>query len=304
MAPVQEMMLAEGCNLDESLDAVKGKIRVAAGNGYKQVVLTGGEVTLRDDFVDLVAYAVSLGLRVTVQTNGRRLSRQSVLDRLKNIENTQVEFVIAYHSDNAVVHDRITRRKGSHAQTMSAIKLLKVLDFEISGKIVLSLANYERLEDTLVSLEELGVHDVIVAFPHAEEFSPERFAQVVPTYTMISESLHEALQRARSLKMQVLCETIPFCSMRKEDWHANLDIFHSLQKVERLKPVIAMPGREDLIDWNFMRGKIKSKGHQCTSCLLDRLCEGPWQEYIEHFGFAEFSPIEDTDSIENFIMNL
>lgn len=304
MSPVLEAMSTQGQPLDDSCSEVERKIGDAALRGYDRIVLTGGEVTLRSDFVHLVKYAVDQGLNVTIQTNGRRLSNPAVLLSLAAMDRHKVGFVIAYHSANPVVHDSVTRRQGSHAQTTKAIQALRELGFLLCGKVVLSLANYGELSATLMSLHYLGIQEVIVAFPHAEGFTDERFAEVVPTYTQLSEILREAFSAAKSAGMHVVFETFPFCVMNEENWPNNQDLFHISQESEPLSTVILMPGQQQAIDWRTTRKQIKSKPLQCSCCLFDNLCEGPWSEYVEHFGFAEFVPVDDCSRVDRFIARL
>jgi hypothetical protein len=35
----------------------------------------------------------------------------------------------------------------------------------------------------------------------------------------------------------------------------------------------------------------KAKGPRCSSCGWNVVCEGPWREYPEHFGWEEFIPV-------------
>lgn len=304
MSPAQDRMTTEGVGLDDSREEVELKIRAAATSGYDQVVLTGGEVTMRADFVDLVKFAIALGLSVSVQTNARRLSDPAVLQSLSEVARSRVDFVVAYHSADPATHDSITRRQGSHAQTTEAIRGLRALGFEVCGKTVLSRANYAVLGATLEALSRLEIDEVIVSFPHAEGFNTERFTAVVPTYTTIGDALHQALTDSKSMGMRILCETFPFCVMHEDDWCLNLDLVHVTQETDPLTTVISMPGHQELIDWRKSRKEIKHKSPKCKRCLLDHLCEGPWSEYPEHFGFTEFIPIEDPSRVENFITSL
>jgi len=41
----------------------------------------------------------------------------------------------------------------------------------------------------------------------------------------------------------------------------------------------------------------KLKGPQCQECIMNPICEGPWREYPEHYGFDEFRPVKDTKGI-------
>jgi radical SAM protein with 4Fe4S-binding SPASM domain len=36
-------------------------------------------------------------------------------------------------------------------------------------------------------------------------------------------------------------------------------------------------------------GKLKRK--ECGQCSYNQVCEGPWKEYVEIFGWDEFKPV-------------
>ena len=52
--------------------------------------------------------------------------------------------------------------------------------------------------------------------------------------------------------------------------------------------VIAEGVIEDYRDYRLSEGK--AKGPNCKSCRFDSECEGPWREYSDRYGWAEFLP--------------
>ena len=46
---------------------------------------------------------------------------------------------------------------------------------------------------------------------------------------------------------------------------------------------------EDYKKYRLTQGK--TKGPQCKNCLYFSICEGPWREYPEIFGWDEFKPV-------------
>ncbi len=91
--------------------------------GRRNLVLSGGEVTTFEHLERYVEFAASFSWfsRIQIQTNGRRLADPLYLRRL--IDAGVNEFFISLHGpDN--VHDGLTRRPGSFAQTMKGIENL------------------------------------------------------------------------------------------------------------------------------------------------------------------------------------
>ena len=85
------------------------------------VVMSGGEVFLRDDLLEVVAHARALGLVVHLGTHGGHLD-DAMVRRLAAIGGVSV--TLSYYSTRPDVHDAITRRSGSQARTLAAIERL------------------------------------------------------------------------------------------------------------------------------------------------------------------------------------
>ena len=89
--------------IDLSTDECISLIKDAAQHNADGVVLTGGEVSIRKDFDRLLNECVNRNLAITIQTNGRRFSNDSLIRLINPINN--IRFVIALHGSNAVTHD-------------------------------------------------------------------------------------------------------------------------------------------------------------------------------------------------------
>jgi MoaA/NifB/PqqE/SkfB family radical SAM enzyme len=298
--PIKRGLQSEGSNIDEDTLTIKHYIDEAVSMGSRGIVLTGGEVTLRPDFVELIEYAQNKALMVTVQTNGRMLRKKEKLKFLHRSD--PVQFVVAIHGFEAEIHDRITRRPGSFQQTIEAIRnLLDCEHAKVVGKIVISNVNLGHLDGTLRLLYRLGVMDIVLAFPHAEEFPEDVFTQVVPKYLALQPKLDRMLGTVQDLFMNITLETIPYCIFpnKPEFWLCSQDIEYCLNHGKD-NTFIRTPGDPTMKHWDVTRPEIKKKGPQCQKCLLDRICEGPWYEYIDHFGTEEFTPFTDTRILEYF----
>lgn len=298
--PIKRGLQNEGSNIDEDTVTIKHYIDEAVSMGSKGIVLTGGEVTLRPDFTELIEYAQKKGMFVTVQTNARMLQEKEKLKFLYRSD--PVQFVVAIHGAEAEIHDRITRRPGSYQQTIKAIRnLVDCSHAKVIGKIVISNVNLCHLDSTLRLLNSLDVVDIVLAFPHAEEFPEDVFIQVVPKYLALRPQLDRVLDTVHNLRMSIVLETIPYCIFpdRPEFWLCSQDIKYCLSHGKD-DTFIRTPGEPTVKHWDITRPEIKKKGAQCQQCLLDHICEGPWHEYIDHFGTEEFTPFTDPKILKYF----
>ncbi|QNU66188.1 radical SAM protein [Ruminiclostridium herbifermentans] len=251
---------------------------------YHEIVITGGEATIRPDFINLCDYIMNKGInRIQLQTNGRKLSDMNFAKKL--VSCYPIFFTIALHGPNSDIHDKVTRKAGSFDETVKGIENIVSLGGNIIGKIVLSKINFSYLKETVMLFESLGVKRINIAFPHSG-IRDERFFNYVPTYKSIRDSVVETLNYAKEHFMDVDTETVPFCFLEGyEEFVAEL-------RAKNYK-MIGDPVNQPKFDWKKLRIEIKSKADICKECLMNMLCEGVWEEYISNYGQEEFVPLTD-----------
>lgn len=290
--PVRSKIVLDGEKQDLTTDEVVAHIDQAAGGGAKAVVLTGGEVTLRHDFLHLVRHAASCGLGVIVQTNGRRLSAPEHCEALRSVPD--MLFVVALHAPRAELHDRITKRRNSFDETVAAIRNLCCIDKEVAAKIVLSRLNADEVLATARFARSLGVNEFCVVFPHALDFPDEQFREVVPRYRDLREQLSATCRYAEAEGLPVTFETVPYCVMGNDPglWRRSCDLQSKVQQRPATGDTRVFGDR---FEWDELRPTMKAKSDSCSTCVFDRLCEGPWSEYVAAFGHSEFVPVLPAD---------
>jgi MoaA/NifB/PqqE/SkfB family radical SAM enzyme len=251
--------------------------------GIEHIVLTGGEVTLRPDFIEIVQYCKNLGFSIGIQTNGRKFSDMGLCSGISDVKN--ISFTVALHGHNEDVHDTVTGMPGSFVQTVQGIRNLRSLGKRVTAKVVISKYNIGHLTDILKLLPGIGVKKANFTFPHALGGARKNFDTVVPRYSDIKEELTGLIEAAQENDMQIDFEAIPFCII---PWYPDyVGELYDLQDANRFfKPV-----SRSTSDWNQVRRAIKRHGSRCGECCYGLICEGPWKEYIEHFGDGELEPV-------------
>jgi hypothetical protein len=171
-------------------------------------------------------------------------------------------------------------------------------DIAVTGKLVMSKRNQDVLVRTVESLVAIGLRRFNIAFPHAEGFSPADLEAVVPRYLAVTEEIRRCAELAEHSCLDVEFETVPYCVTPNSPlvWKRSADAALLLQSLEN-PGFIRAAGDERLHDWELERRQIKRKGSQCAACVFDKVCEGPWQEYVETYGSAELVAIGDPDVI-------
>lgn len=249
-----------------------------------QVVLTGGEVTLRDDLFQLINYAKKLGYKnIQLQSNCRMLYYKDYCKRL--IIAGVNEFSPALHGHTAELHDYLTRSKGSFRQSTQAIKNLSELGQRIITNSVVVKPNYKYLPDLAKLLVELGVFQYQMAFMHAVGNAWENFDEMMPRVSKAAPYIHKALQIGIENNVKCMAEAMPFCVMQGYEEYCS-EHFIPASEIRDL----------DAYDSDFEKtrktqGKIKFE--KCRECKWDKICEGPWREYPEKLGDEEFQPVKD-----------
>lgn len=246
------------------------------------IVFTGGEVTIRPDFLELVAHARSLGFEVIqVQTNGRMFAYKEFCK--KTIGAGATEFSPALHGHIPELHDYLTGVPESFAQTVSGIGNLKALEQKVITNSVVTKSNYRHLPELARLLIYLGVDQFQVAFAHPLGNAADNFDSVVPRFPLIEPFVKRAMDEGRKAGVPCMAEAMPCCFMAGyEDYIA-----------EKVIPDTEIYDQNVTIkDYGqARRDQGKAKGERCGECKRFEVCEGPWREYPERYGWSEFKPI-------------
>lgn len=268
---------------DKTTAEIKYILQDCYFEGIESVVFTGGEPTIREDIVELVKFARSLGFKVIqIQTNGRMFS---YLDFCKKIIDAGItEFSPAVHGHNSRIHDFLTSSNGSFKQTTQGIKNLKKLSQHVLTNTVITSYNYKYLPETAKLLVDLGVDQFQFAFIHIVGTAAINADWVVPRKKEIMFYVKKGLDIGIKAGIRVMTEAIPYCFMHGyEDYVAEKSIPDT--KVYDFDLIV-----EDFTKSRRKEGKCKIQ--TCFSCRYNNICEGPWKEYPELFGWREFVPIK------------
>ena len=261
---------------------VEKSLKEAYGRGKDEVVFTGGEPTLHPHFLNLVNYAKRLGFgEIQIQTNGRMFSYYGFC--LKTIKAGATQFSPAVHGPNAKIHDFLTSVKGSFEQTIQGIKNLKKLNQYVLTNTVITSTNAQYLPQIAKLLVNLGVNQYQFAFIHISGRAAENKDWIVPQKSKIIKYIKKGLDIGIKANKKVMTEAIPYCLMQGyEDYIA-----------EKVIPSSIVYDAGFVIEdyEQYRKNKGKTKGPNCSKCKYYQICEGPWREYPEIFGWDEFKPI-------------
>jgi MoaA/NifB/PqqE/SkfB family radical SAM enzyme len=129
----------------------------AAALGCRKIQFIGGEPTLHPELPHLIELASEEGYSfIEVYTNATRISDALLAQFLKH----KVAVAVSMYADDPAIHDTVTRRRGSHATTVSTLKRLVSAGLSLRVGIVVMDENRERVDETQAFVRTLGIENV------------------------------------------------------------------------------------------------------------------------------------------------
>jgi len=253
---------------------------------FKSLILTGGEVTIRNDIFEIVKFAKDCGYKIIqIQSNGRMFSYMDFCKKI--IEAGATNFGLSIHGSTKEMHEGLTRAEGSFEQTLQGICNLKKLKQLVFINSVITKINYKDLPNIAKMVVGLKVLSYQFAFMHINLKILENkdlIEEIVSRYKDIKPYVEEGLQIGIDNNIRSKVEAFPFCILN-EKYHENIS--------ENYLPEAFIFEDDSMRDFTKMKkAGAKLKGENCKQCKFYEKCEGPWCDYPNIFGFDEFVPIK------------
>lgn len=218
--PVVVWTMSRSCNLhcvhcyaDSDDRAYPGELTVEEARrmledlaqfGIPALLLSGGEPLKHPRFFELAGYARSLGLRLTVSTNGTLIDREAA----QRIKDTGVTYVGISFDGLGRTNDRFRGRRGAFDAALAGIRHLRAVGQRVGLRFTLTRRNFEALSDIFALVEQEGIQRV--CFYHlVYSGRGSRIAQDDLTHAQIRQALDRILAwvdsvRAHDLPVEVL----------------------------------------------------------------------------------------------------
>ncbi len=267
---------------NKTLKQITDALDKAKKQGSDGVVFTGGEPCLHPEILQVVEHAKKLGFSsIQLQTNGRMLA---YLDFCKKLIKAGInEFSPALHGSTPEIHDRLTNSPGAWEQVVHGIKNLKSLGQHILANTVINSINYKDLPNIAKLLVDLGVDQFQFAFVHIIGTAGKNKDWIVPKKTDVMPYVKKGLDVGLKAGKTVMTEAIPYCLMDGYEEYI----------AEKIMPETKVVDAEGVIesyaDYRWNEGKVKVD--ECKKCKYYNVCEGPWKEYPDIYGWEEFKPM-------------
>lgn len=256
------------------------------------VGFTGGEATIRKDFIEIAKYAKKKGHCVHLQTNGTMFYDDKFTKKLaKYLDHV----LIAIHSHIPEIHNKIVdcpARLNMYERTVEGFKNLVKYNIDVTTQTVISNYNIKDLPETYDFIQSIapGVY-MNLTYPHPNGNAYHNAKDILPRYSDIREYIHKILSKHAPL---INTEAIPMCYLfpyqNKVNYNVDEEIMrpnHQLRSgIDPANAVSTNNFFDDegrIEDYGVADISEKRKGYLCKECVFNKRCPGVWKEYVEFF---------------------
>ncbi len=248
--------------------------------GGLNLTLTGGEIFLRKDLLEIIEFARSLYLRVLLLTNATLITDQMAY-KLKKLNVADIS--VSIYSMNAKEHDEITNVKGSLEKTLKGILCVKKYGIPVTVK---------------TPLMEINKY----AYASVHKFCIQHNFRFITSAIIFSKSNGDSITKELIINKEDLQKILP--EIKQFEAVGNKDMFE--EACGSLKYMLAIDANGDVYPCNslFLKlGNVKTEGlkeiwnsqklskiqnikktdlTECPNCILKDKCNRcPGLAYLE-----------------------
>jgi len=252
--------------------------------GCLWLLLTGGEIFIRKDLLDIYAYARQKGVLITLFTNGTLVSPQ-IADQLARCPPFSIEITI--YGRTKATYESVTQRPGSYDRCISGIRMLMARKLPLKLKTMATSRNFHELHD----LKHFVEQDLGLEFKFDAMINPRLDCSQRPLDVRLTPAQVVALDLGyseRAAEWRYFAER--FLNPENETIDpANLYVCgaghnsFAIDSYGKLRPCILSAGPTfDLRQGSFKEGwdthlaavrrKKASRHTKCTGCRLRPMC--------------------------------
>lgn len=141
--------------LELNTDEAKRLIDEVKGLGAPVFVLTGGDPLKRPDIFELVEYASTHGVRISLTPSATPLLTEDAIHKLKQCGLARL--AVSLDGPEAKIHDAFRRVPGSYDWTLSAVRWAREIGLPVQINTTITRHNLEYLDPMIALLEQLDI---------------------------------------------------------------------------------------------------------------------------------------------------
>ena len=239
-------------------------------HGIKQAVVIGGEPSLNNDTVEILAYLSSYHINTTVFSNGISISEELKQEIVEN----RMHFKCSLYGFNAKTHDFITKHPGSFEKLTNNILYFRDHSVDVTIAVVIMKENEQFYDEILKYVKSLGVRyrfDVI----------REVFGGSQSKHVPCNADIIRSVMRTSPIFAKVSKEKFDIAAFHNSCWFSKLAICEDgtvLPCVFERDTVLGNIRKQQLADilnseklhncWNYSMDKVK----MCCKCEFRFAC--------------------------------
>lgn len=246
--------------------------------GARHLWLSGGEPTLRKDFLPTLRAAKHLGYqRIKVQTNGMLFAYEAFAHKAVQAGMNEVNLLLK--SMDPKVHDGLNRRPGSHAALEQGLDHLGKLPVRLEGDFLMTERNFHELPSLVEHYAGRGLqHFNIWLFSLVDQGDAD-LRRLVPRLTECMPLMVEALAIAKRHGATVCSLNTPHCLVPVDAWEMLFD-------AAGMELTVVNPGGHAFA---LESSSIEQGVHvaACEGCAARPWCHGMRSDYLHVHGEGE-----------------
>ena len=211
-------VIPQADQLDLTTAQIKHRIAFAAKEGYDQIGFSGGEPTIRADFIELIEYAKSQDFNgIGVTSNGRMFAYPSFTE--KAMRAGLDSFTFSLHGPTPQIHDKITASPGSLEQALQGLrniaatsKKLGIKPRLMNNQIMLA-ENTHYLKDVVAMLGPLGVKLFMIQPFISQRSNVDDLNRFFIPYDKIVDAVRDAIPELAKWQARVKPYNVPNCTL-------------------------------------------------------------------------------------------
>ena len=261
-----------------------------ADTGCFYLIFTGGEIFIRPDVLQILAYAKKKGFHISVFTNGTLITPR-VSRYLKKININQVD--ISIYGKSQVTHEAITGVPGSWQKALQGANLIRQADIPVCFKMIVMKSNlkeFKAMKEFARSLNLPLSYGYVIQpkidgskGPLALRISPQQAIELEENNAAFFCSEKKNLKRKKEAFFRQ--KSIFYCDAGKNSFainpygQMNLCLGHPLFGYDILKGSLAG-------GWNELTAFVESanpkKNYRCGHCKFLAFCQCcPAESWLE-----------------------
>jgi MoaA/NifB/PqqE/SkfB family radical SAM enzyme len=305
---------------DYSLDYFLNKMIQAKKLGYNNILLSGGEFTLFPNFIYLLKKASILFNQISIMTNGRMLSNELFIQKLRKFNIYCIYISLCGH--NAKIHQLWTRTPSSYNQTIQGIKNALKYNLNITVVYILWKKNYKYIDKYLNLLSELGVKNIRISNLIPTANARLNFGKIAIELSKIKATLKDIVNYSSNFE-KISLEDFPFCFFPYEFQlikNISLTYLSGMYSLDQDNLLINYPGvllidknidindsislANNIIELKKVSNSYFIKFKVCEKCEYKDKCNGIFKKYVDVFGFKNIERQLKDLYVENISRNI